>query len=91
MAFQITQENQAAALAALYNASKAQGRGRIHFTPGDMPLQEAEDLLNTSRCPYFDYLKGRVMKVDLALGELDAGLYDRDNGEGAAEKALSHV
>lgn len=37
---------------------------------------------------YFDYLQGRVMKVDLAGDELDPRLYDRDNGEGAARRAI---
>ena len=37
---------------------------------------------------YFDYLKGRVMKVDLGGKSLDPRLYDRDNGPGAALKAL---
>jgi hypothetical protein len=37
---------------------------------------------------YFDYLRGRVMKVDITGDELDPWGFDRDNGEGAAERAL---
>ena len=37
---------------------------------------------------YFDYLQGRVMKVRIQGDELDPRLYDRDNGEGAAEQAI---
>lgn len=53
-----------AVLAALYNDSKPQGLGFPHFDPAPMTEEEAEDLLKTST--HFDYLKGRVMKVDLS-------------------------
>lgn len=37
----------------------------------------------------FDYLSGRVMKINLAeRRDLFVRLYDRDNGEGAAARAL---
>jgi len=36
----------------------------------------------------FDYLRGRVMKVDIGGDELDPRLYDRDNGFGAADDAV---
>ena len=64
---------------------------RVFFiaTPSDMTEQEAQDLLDDGGA-YFDYLKGRVMKVDLSGDELCVRLYDRDNGQGAAERAL-HV
>jgi hypothetical protein len=45
--------------------------------------------LDTRGTRYFDYLQGRVMKVSLEGDELDARLYDRDNGEGAAAEAIS--
>jgi hypothetical protein len=74
-------------LMALYNNSKPLGMGMMHYTPEDMTESEAKEIL-TKRFS-FDYLKGRVMKVDLSEDEFDPWLYDRDNGEGAAEKALS--
>jgi hypothetical protein len=37
----------------------------------------------------FDYLKGRVMKVNLTNDTLYTRLYDRDNGPGAARIALA--
>lgn len=79
--------NKAEVLANLYNASKSQEMGFLHFTPEPMTIEEAEELLKEHK--YFDHLKGRVMKVDLSGDEFDPRLYDRDNGEGAAEKALS--
>ncbi len=36
----------------------------------------------------FDYLYGRVMKIDIRGDVLDPGLYDRDNGPDAAMRAL---
>ena len=44
-----------------------------------------------ARQSYFDYLKGRVMKVDLSEDDgFEEWLYDRDNGEGAAQSALDN-
>lgn len=37
----------------------------------------------------FDYVKGRVLKVDLGKDELFTGGYNRDNGFNAAEDALA--
>lgn len=38
---------------------------------------------------YFDYLYGRVMKVDLSSDDgFEERLYDRDNGKGAAQKVI---
>ncbi len=88
-------QNKAAVLAALYNASQPLGMGFLHFTPEPMTLEEAEKQIADLDPFYkrdgrisFDYLKGRVMKVDVGQDELWVGLYDRDNGPGAAERAL---
>ena len=40
---------------------------------------------------YFDYLFGRVIKVDLSGNWFDERLYDRDNGIGAAQAAVNSV
>lgn len=82
--------NKAEVLAALYNNSKPQGLGFLHFDAKDMTVAEAEELLKQTT--YFDYLKGRVMKVDLSHDDsFEERLYDRDNGNGAAEKAISSL
>jgi hypothetical protein len=81
----------AAVLAALYNASTPLGMGFLQFTPEPMTEDEAEKLIaaNTYKNrAYFDYLRGRVMKVEINGKTLDPRLYDRDNGHGAAEAAL---
>lgn len=80
----------AAVLAALYNASKPQGLGFLQFDPAPMTEKEAEEVLKCGT--YFDYLKGRIMKVDLKNDDgFDERLYDRDNGLGAAQRAINRI
>ena len=86
----ISKMNKCEVLAKLFNASKAQGMGFLQ--PGhdqQMSLQQAEKYLDDSGSGYFDYLNGRVMKVDISGDSLNPGLYDRDNGSGAAARALA--
>ena len=89
MKIDISKKDKAEVLAALYNASHPLGLGFLQYDPTPMTVEEARKLL--SETTYFDYLKGRVMKVDLSGEELETWLYDRDNGEGAAAKVLSNV
>jgi hypothetical protein len=84
----ISNLSKAKVLAALYNNSKPQGRGFLHADSQLMTEEEAQKLLDSDQTS-FEYLKGRVMKVDLSGDELDTWLYNRDNGENAAETALS--
>lgn len=75
-------------LAALYNASRPLGMGFMHYNPSPMTCEEAQAILDGGTT-YFDYLNGRVMKLDLGSdSEIDPWLYDRDNGQGAAERAI---
>ena len=79
--------NKADVLAALYNASRPQGMGFLNYDPAPMSRETAQN--NLDKTTYFDYLGGRVMKVDLAGdAEFRESLYDRDNGEGAAQRAI---
>lgn len=75
-----------AVLAALYNNSQPLGMGILHYDPKEMTPEEGNSLLKEQQ--YFDYLKGRVMKVDLSGDEFDSWLYNRDNGQGAAERVV---
>lgn len=83
--------DKALVLAALYNNSKPLGMGYLHFTPQPMTKDEAEAILADSASKYFDYLKGRVMKIKLEGVNLDPRLYDRDNGQGAAAAAIDSI
>lgn len=89
----ITGLDKADVLAALYNASRPLGMGFLHYTPGGMPHEQAVALIG-EREPYgsyFDYVQGRVIKVNLSGDSFDPWLYDRDNGYGAAERAIASV
>jgi len=81
--------DKAAVLAALYNGAKPQGLGFLQYDPTPMSIEEARDLLKKSQD--FDYLKGRVMKVDLSGDQLDPRGYDRDNGENAAQTLIDSL
>ena len=82
--------NKAEVLCALYNASKVQGLGFLQATGEDMTVNEAEQILK--QITDFDYLYGKVMKVDLSSDEeFEEWLYDRDNGQGAADIAINNL
>lgn len=91
MMIDLTKHDKAEVLAVLYNHSKVQGLGILHYKPENMTKETAQKLLEENSRQYFDYLEGRVMKVDLLGDELDPRLYDRDNGDGAAERAIATI
>lgn len=76
-------------LAALYNNSKPQGLGLSYFTPENMTEDEADEILELET--QFDYLKGRVLKVDLSGDNFDSRLYDEDLGEGSAQRVIDSI
>lgn len=84
----ISNLNKSEILAALFNNSKSLGMGFLHYKPDHvMTTEEAEGLLAQSE--YFDYLEGRVMKIKLEGDAFDTFLYNRDNGDGAAERIIA--
>ncbi len=85
----ITGLDKADVLAALYNAARPQGMGFLDFDPEPMTREVAAEMIDQQRPPYFDYVKGRVMKVHIEGDTLEERLYDRDNGRGAADRALA--
>lgn len=79
--------DKARVLCALYNMSKVQGMGIFQATGKQMLVEEARELLTHDT--YFDYLHGKVMKIDLKSDiEFEEWMYDRDNGQGAAERVI---
>lgn len=85
--------DKAEVLVALYNHSQQQGMGfwdsRGYNRLAIENARKIIDALRANNAPLvFDYLYGRVLKVDITNNTLDALLYDRDNGPGAAEWAL---
>ncbi len=82
--------NKAEVLAALYNGSRQQGMGFMHARGAEgMTVEQASEEIANNKSMYFDYLHGRVMKIDLSGDELDTELYNRDNGRGAAERIIA--
>ena len=82
--------NKADVLAALYNGSKPLGMGFLAFKAADMSRAEVQRMLDGGQT-YFDYVQGRVMKVDLSGDELNTWGYNRDNGVGAAERIIGKL
>ncbi len=83
----ISNKDKAEVLASLYNCSHPHGLGYKEFTPEPLSIKEAKELLNSQTV--FDYLKGRVIKINLSNSVINTYLYNRVNGEGAAERAIS--
>ena len=82
--------DKARVLKALYDHSHVQGLGFMHAAEeGTVTVESCAELLE--KYTQFDYLHGRVLKVDLSGDEFDERLYDRDCGEGAAQKAVDSV
>lgn len=88
--FDITGIDKAELLATLYNASRQQGMGFMHQR-GAAGMTADEARAELANGDYFDYLHGRVMKISLKGDKLCTRLYDRDNGQGAGERAISHL
>jgi len=82
--------DKAVVLMALYNHARPQGMGLLIFNPAPMSIEEARKILATGQ-RYFDYLRGRILKVDLSQDFLDTRLYNRDNGPNAAENAILEI
>lgn len=83
----ITGLNKARVLAALYNASRPQGLGFMNYEPTPMTEEQAQEILDNGQT-YFDYLNGRVMKINLEEDEVNTWAYNRDNGPNAAENVV---
>jgi len=85
----IAKKNKAEVLIALYGAASSPGLGMLHRTEEPMSIEEAEELVANQ--PYFDYLKGRVMKIDLRKDTMRTDLYNRDNGFELAERLIEEL
>lgn len=83
--------DKAEVLKALYDNSNLQGLGFLQAVPEDVvTVEHCRELLEKQT--YFDYMYGRVIKVDLSSDEnFEEWLYDRDNGSGAAKMAIDNL
>ncbi len=83
----ITGLDKAEVLFELYNVSHIQGLGFLQAAE-NYTLENAREDFESSNNKYFDYLHGKVMKVNLSGNSFDPSLYDRDNGKGAAQRII---
>ena len=97
--------DKAEVLMVLYNHSHPVGMGFFQALPGDMTLEEAKKEfangddhdrmfgpLVSSRGQYFDYLRGRPLKLNLSEDTFDPRLYDGDNGgSGTAARLIKEL
>ena len=86
----ITELDKAEVLLALYNNSRCLGSGFLQAV-NNYTLQDARRDIDESPDHYFDYVRRRILKVDLSGDTFDSWLYDRDNGEGAAARAIEKL
>lgn len=77
-------------LAAFFNNARPQGQGFTVAEKKPMTKKEAAQLIANEGLE-FDYLQGRVMKIELDKNTLDPRNYDRNNGEGVAAKVVEAV
>ena len=77
-----------AVLAALCNATSSLGMGRLE-DKGPVSEKDAEAVLE--RSSYVDYCCGRPIKADFAGDQFESWGYDRDAGQGAAERVVEKL
>lgn len=88
--------DKAKVLQALFNNSKYQGfnswmeEDQEYKKSQNMTEEKARSIIENGSTQ-FDYLQGRVMKIDISGDTLDPWGYDRDNGQGAAARALQNI
>lgn len=76
-------------LVGLYNGSHQQGFGALQ-PMHNLTVEEARELLEQTSS--FDYLYGKVMKINLSDNEeFEERLYDRDNGYGQAQMVVNGI
>jgi hypothetical protein len=91
----ITGLDKGAVLAALWN-NAALPPAHVFPNPRTRPMTAGEGhsalmVAIAARATGFDYHEGRILKVNLASDEIDPWGYDRDNGNGLAERVIEHL
>lgn len=84
--------NKVVVVRALWQSSNVAPAAR-RFTP-DLAAQtdiSDQDIYAALAHGYIDYLNCRVMKVDVNGDNFNTHLYNRDNGEGVAERVIASL
>jgi hypothetical protein len=77
-------------LAGLYNRSRPLSLGFLEATREDMTVDQARKIIQ-QQGHRFDYLNGRVMKINLGGDTLNPWGFDRDNGAGATQSVVQAI
>src|SRR5689334_18258688 len=79
-------------LAAFYNSSQFQGYGKYdpEASPESMTKADAQRIIARGQLS-FDYLRGRILKIDIGGDMLNPFGFDRDLGQGASERVVEGV
>ena len=64
---------------------------QTNFITTDMDLTQYEMVLRCINNGYIDRFNGRAIKADLRGPTFDGRLYNRDNGNGAAERIVKFI
>ena len=62
-----------------------------NFITMDADLTQHDHALRCIKKGYIDYFSGRVFKADISGDIFETGLYNRDNGNGAAERIVKDI
>jgi len=62
-----------------------------NFIAPDVDLMQHESALASIKKGYIDYYNGRVFKSNISGPTFETGLYNRDNGNGAAERIVREI
>lgn len=89
MRIDISKKDKAAVLKALYDYAKPRGWRRLFNRPINITIEQARELIDITM--NFDYVGGRVIKVDISGDSFNPWAYDRNNGEGRAQEAIATV
>jgi len=64
---------------------------KTNFITSDVDITQYDHTLNCIKKGYIDRFNGRVFKADISGKTFDTGLYNRDNGNGAAERIVKFI
>ena len=62
-----------------------------NFITADVDLTQHDHALLCIKKGYIDYYNGRVFKANISGKTFETGLYNRDNGNGAAERIVKDI
>ncbi|MDX1535154.1 MAG: hypothetical protein R3346_00075 [Candidatus Spechtbacterales bacterium] len=99
--------DKAAVLAVLYNAARPNGKGLYRYAPRPITIEEAREIIEEQgddlRLDFgplgeeyyeeysFDYVRGRVLRVDITFDDFAPYGYNRHNGEQMAQRAINYL